>query len=433
MRLILSSCLVVVIGLAAVGVGGAGEMQRDVVVYVEKPEYPVIDELEAANEALVEAANTKADEIIAAYREAEEARTEPAPKLRFDMSGIVRPEGPEAFTTRMWHFPPTPQYLTGACWSFSATSYIESEIHRLHGEDIKLSEMWTAYWEFVAKARGFVASRGETLVDHGSQAGAMLRVFAEHGVVPRSAYEGVIGDDQRFNQFLMLEKVNSFLGWCKNSNFWDEETIVVMVRRMLDVTMGRPPETVMWNGAELSPRTFLGEVCRIDPADYVTVMSTLSQPMWARGEYDVPDNWWHGADTVNVPLNTWYGIILDSVKDGRSLVIGGDVSEPGLNGFEDMAVIPSFDIPADLIDQSARDFRFNNGTTTDDHGIHLVGHTWLDGHDWFLIKDSNRSSRQGQFKGYYFYREDFVRLKMLYVTVHRDQIEDLLTRVDGRK
>ena len=53
--MILSSCLVVVIGLAAVGVGGAGEMQRDVVVYVEKPEYPVIDELEAANEALVEA------------------------------------------------------------------------------------------------------------------------------------------------------------------------------------------------------------------------------------------------------------------------------------------------------------------------------------------------------------------------------------------
>lgn len=431
MRLLLSASLVVVIGLVTVAVGGAGEVQRDVVVYVDKPEYPVIDELEAANEALVEAAKVKTDEILAAYREAEEARTEPAQKLRFEMSGIIRPEGPEAFSMKMWHFPPTPQYLTGACWSFSATSYMESEIHRLHGEDIKLSEMWTAYWEFVAKAQGFVASRGESFVAHGSQSGAMLRVFAEQGVVPRAAYEGVIGDDQRFNHDLMLRKIKSFLGWCKASNFWDEDTIIVMVRRMLDTTMGRPPETVMWNGAEMSPQAFLNEVCRIDPANYVSVMSTLSQPMWARGEYDVPDNWWHGADTVNVPLDTWYSIIRDSVKDGRSLVIGGDVSEPGLNGFEDVAVIPSFDIPAELIDQSAREFRFDNGTSTDDHGIHVVGHTRLDEHDWFLIKDSNRSSRQGQFKGYYFYRDDFVRLKMLTITVHRDQIEDILTRVDG--
>ncbi len=431
MRLVLSAFLVVVIGLVTVGVGGAGEVQPDVVVYVDKAEYPVIDELEAANEALIDAAKAKTDEILAAYREAEQTRTEPAQKLRFDLSAIVKPEGPEAFTTRMWHFPPTPQYLTGACWSFSATSYMESEIHRLHGEDIKLSEMWTAYWEFVAKAQGFVASRGESFVGHGSQSGAMLRVFAEHGVVPRTAFEGVIGDDQRFNHDLMLANINSFLGWCKASNFWDEDAIVVMVRRILDATMGRPPETVMWDGVELSPKDFLAEACRIDPANYFSVMSTLSQPMWARGEYAVPDNWWHGADTVNVPLDTWYGIILDSVKHGRSLVIGGDVSEPGLNGFEDVAVIPSFDIPGDLIDQSAREFRFDNGTTTDDHGIHLVGHTRIDGHDWFLIKDSNRSSRQGQFKGYYFYRDDFVRLKMLTITVHRDQIEDILTKVDG--
>ena len=431
MRLLLSASLAMVISLASVGVGGADEPQRDVAVYIDKAEYPVIDELEGANEALVEAAKAKTDEILAAYREAEEVRTEPAQKLRFEMSGIVRPEGPEAFSMKMWHFPPTPQYLTGACWSFSATSYMESEIHRLHGEDIKLSEMWTAYWEFVAKAQGFVSSRGESFVAHGSQSGAMLRVFAEQGVVPRAAYEGVIGDDQRFNHDLMLQKIKSFLGWCKASNFWDEDTIIVMVRRMLDTTMGRPPETVMWNGTEMSPQAFLNEVCRIDPANYVSVMSTLSQPMWARGEYDVPDNWWHGADTVNVPLDTWYSIIRDSVKDGRSLVIGGDVSEPGLNGFEDVAVIPSFDIPAELIDQSAREFRFENGTSTDDHGIHVVGHTRLDGHDWFLIKDSNRSSRQGQFKGYYFYRDDFVRLKMLTITVHRDQIEDILTRVDG--
>lgn len=425
--------LAIVIGLAWSGTGFAGPDDRDQAVYVEKPVYPVIDELEAQNEALLEAAKAETEAIVEAYRAAEEVRHEPKQVLRFDLSDLVKPEGPEVFAERAWHFPPTPQYLTGACWSFSATSYMESEIHRLSGKDIKLSEMWTVYWEFVAKARGFVQSRGESLFDHGSQSGAMLRVFAEYGVVPRADFEGQIGDDLRFNHDLMVSLINEFLGWCKKANFWDEEAIVAMVRHILDQTMGRPPEQVLWKGESYSPKAFLDDVCGIDPGDYVSVMSTLSQPMWARGEYDVPDNWWHGGDTVNVPLDTWYGIILSSIAEGRSLVIGGDVSEPGLNGFEDVAVIPSFDIPSEFIDQSAREFRFNNGTTTDDHGVHLVGHLRLDGRDWFLVKDSNRSSRQGTFKGYYFYRGDYVRLKMLTITVRRDQIEDILARVDGAK
>ena len=72
-----------------------------------------------------------------------------------------------------------------------------------------------------------------------------------------------------------------------------------------------------------------------------------------------------------------------------------------------------------------------NGSTEDDHGIHLVGHTRLDDHDWFLIKDSGRSSRWGKYEGYYMYRDDFVRLKMLTLTVHRDVVADILARVDG--
>jgi len=423
--------LCVAVMVISAGSVGAGTSAGDLVIYVEKPEYPVIDELEQANEDLVEAAKAKTEEILEAYRAAQKERTEPEMKLRFDMSEVVRPESPEAFEITAWHLPPTPQYLTGACWSFSATSFLESEIHRLHGKEIKLSEMWSVYWEFVAKARGYVESRGESLVDHGSQSGAVLRVLRQKGVVPRSVYEGVVGEDPRFNQDLMLERINSFLGWCKENNFWDEDTIIVMVRRLLDATMGRPPETVSWEGTDYTPHEFLDSVCGLNPDDYVSLMSTLSQPMWARGEYAVPDNWWHGADTINVPLDTWYGVILSSIKAGRSLVIGGDVSEPGLNGFEDIAIIPSFDIPGEFIDQSAREFRFDNGTTTDDHGIHLVGYTRLDGHDWFLIKDSNRSSRQGKFKGYYFYRDDFVKLKMLTITVHRDLVGDILARVDG--
>lgn len=428
-RIMKSLAIVLAILLAAVA-GGADEVEKDRVTYVEKTEYPVIDEMEDRNKKLREAAEAKTEEILARMTEEAEAREEAKRELRFDMSGIPRPSGPEAFETRAWHFPPTPQYLTGTCWSFSATSFIESEIHRMSGTEIKLSEMWTAYWEFVNKARGYIESRGETYFDHGSQTAALLRVYREHGVVPRAAYEGVLAEDGRFDHELMEQRMNELLDWCRDIGFWDEDFIITAIRRILDLTMGRPPETFQWNGSEMTPEEFLDDVCRIDPGDYVSLMSTLSVPFWSLGSYDVPDNWWHDSTYVNVPLDDWYGVIRKVASAGNSLVIGGDVSEPGLWGLEDIAVVPTFDIPGEYIDQDSREFRFANRTSTDDHGIHLVGITRLDGHDWFLIKDSNRSSRLGAHDGYYFYRDDYVRLKMLTITVHRDWVEDILDRVE---
>jgi bleomycin hydrolase len=223
--------------------------------------------------------------------------------------------------------------------------------------------------------------------------------------------------------------MSSLLEWCADNQIWDEDLVIGMIRSILDQTMGRPPETVRWDGTDYTPQDFLTRVCQLDPGAYVELMSTLSEPMWQRGEYRVPDNWWHGADYVNVPLDVWYGAILHAVKSGYTVAIGGDVSEPGLYGPADIAVVPSFDIPGAYIDQSSREMRFYNHTTTDDHGIHLVGHTVVDGHDWFLIKDSNRSSRLGQLKGYYMYRDDYVRLKMLTFMVHRDAVLDILAKV----
>ena len=84
----------------------------------------------------------------------------------------------------------------------------------------------------------------------------------------------------------------------------------------------------------------------------------------------------------------------------------------------------------DLIDQSAREYRIYNHTTTDDHGIHIVGHKLAERgsnqNDWFLIKDSARSSRAGQYHGYYMFREDFIKLKMLTFMVHKDMARDIL-------
>jgi bleomycin hydrolase len=399
----------------------------DTAVYQPKYTDPVIKQMEDADKA----ARKQADEATTKIRDEQKARAEAEEKdaktLRFDMSGIVRPASPEAFA-QAWHFPPVAQYLTGTCWSFASTSFFESEVFRLSKQRVKLSEIHTVYWEYVEKMRGFVRSRGDQVVGEGSEANAVVRIWKQYGAVPEEAYPGVLSADQRHDHARLFAQLDSLAGWVKQNDLWDEDRVVALTRVILDRELGPPPEHFTYQGKEYTPRTFLADVLRLDLDAYVSVMSTMSLPFYTRGEYKVPDNWWHDATYYNVPLDEWYAGIKRAAQDGYTVDLGGDVSEPGLNGFENAAVIPTFDIPPAYIDQSARELRFVNHTTTDDHLIHLVGFAQAGGKDWFLIKDSARSSRWGKYAGYYFYREDYVRLKMLTYMVHRDAIPDLLAR-----
>ncbi|HNW54830.1 MAG TPA: hypothetical protein PKN21_11205, partial [Bacteroidales bacterium] len=69
----------------------------------------------------------------------------------------------------------------------------------------------------------------------------------------------------------------------------------------------------------------------------------------------------------------------------------------------------------------------------DDHGMHIVGYMEKDGVTWFLVKDSGSGSRTGGKEnnknfGYYFFHEDYVKLKMMDFTVHKDMMKDLLPK-----
>jgi bleomycin hydrolase len=193
--------------------------------------------------------------------------------------------------------------------------------------------------------------------------------------------------------------------------------------------MGEPPALVTVNGKPMTPQKYLSDVCKLNPGDYIEFMSLLESPYWTKAEYKVPDNWWHSADYYNVPLDTWMDIIKKSIKAGYSMAIGGDVSENGISSELGVAMIPSYDIPHDYIDENARQMRFSNGSTTDDHGIHLVGWCEKANGMWFLIKDSGSGSRNNlQNPGYYYYHEDYVKLKMMTFTIHRSAVADVLAK-----
>jgi len=121
-------------------------------------------------------------------------------------------------------------------------------------------------------------------------------------------------------------------------------------------------------------------------------------------------------------------IIKKALTKGYTVGIGGDVSEAGYDSEKEVAMIPTFDIPSSYINEDSRQFRFSNGSTTDDHGIHVVGIMQNNDGDWYLIKDSGSGAQNGPNKGYRFYHSDYIKLKIMDLVVHRDIAADLLQK-----
>ncbi len=431
MRTRLSFLLLVLSALALGSVSEALARDRDRAVYREPNEYLILDEIIARRDSLAavdDDLQATADSLFDAQKEAHE---DTDMSLRVDWSRIERPESPEAFKTRLPHLPPTPQFYTGSCWAFAATSLMESEVIRLTGGEIKLSEMWLVYWEYVEKVRRWVREYGHSVVAEGSQSDAILDVYKAHGAVPREAYPGVPFADGRHDHHQMMDELKSYLDWAEAHDVWDEERVLTGARRILDAHLGAPPETFTWRGRNWSPRSFLLEALRLDLDAYVTCVSFMERPGYVFGDHcllDVTDNWRRKTNYLNLPVTEFMRMVHEAVRRGYSLVIGGDNSEPGMDGYFDTAVVPSWDIAAEHMDQAAREHRIRNGETGDDHGIHVVGHTRVGGRQWYLIKDSNRSSRLGEFKGYYFFDSDYIKLKMLAIMVHKDVLRNVMPR-----
>jgi bleomycin hydrolase len=179
----------------------------------------------------------------------------------------------------------------------------------------------------------------------------------------------------------------------------------------------------------MTPKEYLTNVLKFNMDEYVDLISLSDRSAYAWSEFDVEDNWWHSKEYFNIPLDVFMKTVKTLIRSGYTIVIGGDVTEPGIEGHAGIAVIPTFDIPSDYIDENARIFRYKNGTTGDDHGIHMVGYTEKDGKDWYLIKDSGSGSRNNSHPGYYFFQEDFVKLKMLGMMVPRSAIPEIAAKM----
>ncbi len=408
----------------------AASDQKNKVRYEKRKEDQVLKEIRDKAKAVQEEKDKISEEMKKRQKEKKKAQKKERRVLKSDLKGVYPPGSKELYRQH-FHFPPQPQYMTSTCWSYSATSFYESEIYRLTGKKIKLSEMWTPYFELIEKCLRFIKERGDSYVAGGGESNALPRIWKKYGIAPLEAYTGLKPPYDKHNHSPLMKELRSYLKYIKENNLWDEEENLKHVRLILDKHLGEPPGTFTYNGKTMTPLEFFQNETGLDMDDYYSTMSTTYFPFYTLQEFKVPDNWWHSKEYINLPLEAWFKIVKEAVPSGYTLIIGGDVSEPGKDGENDIAFIPSYDIPQSYINQDSREYRIHNETTADDHGIHLVGHKRYKGKEWFLIKDSSRSARKGkpENEGYLFFREDFIKLKMLTFTVHKDMLKDILPKI----
>jgi len=210
-------------------------------------------------------------------------------KLRVDFSQFNPPKSVEEFT-QYWHNKPVSQAVSGMCWCFSTTSFFESEIFRLSKRKIKLSELYTVYWEYVEKARGYVRARGDQEFGEGSESDAVIRIWKNHGIVPAEAYSGLLNGQPFHDHTKMFAELETYLKSLKVSDNWDEDAAEHTIKSILNHYIGAPPEKILVGTKEMTPKEYFEKVVQLNMDEYVELVSLADRPYDTWAEYDVPDN-----------------------------------------------------------------------------------------------------------------------------------------------
>ena len=367
------------------------------------------------------------NEILKSHEDFESPNNERSVRKYFavDLKDLSFPTDLKKYS-QVWHNKPLSQGNTGTCWCFSAISFFESEIFRTTEKKVKLSEMYIVYWEYVERAKAFVRERGNIYFAQGSEANAVIRIMKQYGAVPLKSYPGTKPGQKFHFHSEMFKEMNAYLKSVKETNAWNENQVAETIKSILSSYMGAPPEFVIIDGKTFTPQQYLKDILQLKLIDYFSFMSTLKIPYNQKGELVEADNWWHCDDYYNISLDNFFFITKNAIDNGYSVSICGDVSEPGHDKYKEASIIPTFDIPSFYIDESSREYRLENRSTTDDHCIHVVGYYIDEDEHWFLIKDSGSGAFDGPHKGYRFFHPDYVKLKMMNILVHKEAAREVL-------
>lgn len=338
------------------------------------------------------------------------------------------------------------QGSSGTCWSYSANSFLESEMIRMGKQPIEISQVYTARNAYVEKGKNYVKMHGAITLGDGGALHDVINMYRKYGALPQSVYTGLNYGTSN-NKFAEMQAMAQGVleAAVKNPNGELSPNWVKAYTAVLDSYLGEVPQNFEYKGKKYTPQTFAKEVVGINPDEYVEISSFKEHPYYSKFVLMVPDNW--SLDMVyNVKMNDLTAIIDNALKTGYTVGWAGDVSEKGFSWKNGVAYIPAKNF-ADMsaeekenifkgpqaemeITEDMRQTAFDNYQTQDDHGMHIVGLTKdQNGKEYYIIKNSWGASND--YKGYMYMSKNFVKYKTTAILLNKGGIpKELAKKMD---
>ncbi len=345
------------------------------------------------------------------------------------------------------------QHRSGTCWSFAATSFMESELLRTGMGEFDLSEMFFVRKAYEMKADKYVRLHGKGNFGNGGLAMDVMHIWKEFGLIPNEEYDGVTTKDKLpvhgEMDAVLLAYVDAVI---KNRNRELSTVWKAGFSGILDAYLGVVPANFSYHGESYTPASF-GSSTGLSPDDYVSVGSYTHQPFYEDFILEIPDNWlW--SSIKNVPLDEMMGLLDHALEKGYSVCWDADVGERSYDWKRGVALMPSTEIEdldglerarwdelseseqqglfydfstpkkERIITQENRQEMFDDYRTTDDHLMHITGIAKdQDGNKFYLVKNSWGTGNH-IYKGYHYVSEAYMRAKTIFFMVHKEAVPD---------
>ncbi len=318
------------------------------------------------------------------------------------------------------------QGRSGTCWSYSGNSFLESEMAREGKEPVDLSEIYTARCVYLEKAKNYVRMHGNIRYGDGGELHDVVNMYAKYGALPQSVYDGLNYGTSINNFGEMQTALKGFLdGIIQNKNGKLTKNWVVAFNAILDSYLGEVPESFEYKGKTYTPKSFAKEVVGITPSDYIEITSLPAEPLYTDIFLPVPDNWSFDY-AYNVKMTDLTDIIDNALEEGYTVGWATDVSEKYFSWKNGVAFVPEvpykslskeertnlFSEPHNelKVTPEMRQEAFDNYSTTDDHGMHIIGLAKdKNGKEYYIVKNSWGTTND--YNGYLFVSKTYVQYK----------------------
>jgi bleomycin hydrolase len=316
------------------------------------------------------------------------------------------------------------QASTGTCWDFSTLSMLESELLRTGRGTYDLSEMFIADHVYREKADVYYRMHGNNTFGPGGLPHDVIDAVARYGLVREADFSGLWPYETRHNHGELHSVLQADLDAVLKTRPGPSPKWEAGFDALLDAYLGRLPDTIRVDGRAQTPRQFAAAL-GIDPADYVEFTSFTHMPMWQQGALLTQDNWARYDKTWNIPLDDAMRVLRHAIESGYTVAIGADVSE---RSFDQQAGYATWH-EGETITPEAREEGWDRWTTTDDHGMHVVGIA-RDSAGATYYKVKNSWGDVGPFHGYIYMSENYIRAKFDMLLLNKAALpQDIRTRL----